>query len=137
MSPVSQRPPTSPQGRPAAAARRPRRIGCRYCSAMGPCAAPRSRVATGPIAPNATRVMCASRVEVVGLVPLRRVHDDRGARLGVGERVVVREVLEAGGHRRDRQAVGVEVVGLAGDLQAAEVAEVGHVEPDAPRRSSR
>ena len=60
---------------------------------------------------------------------LRRMDDDGGARFGVGERVVVGEVLEARRHRRDGQLVGVEVVGLARDPQAAQVAQVGRLEP--------
>ena len=141
MPPVSQRPPTSAgqrrSGRVAhhgvASVRLASDGRRRAASTAAPSgrASPRcSRVATGPIAPNRTRVMCARPLEVVGLVPLRRVHDDRRAGLGVGERVVVREVLEAGGHRRDGQPVRLEVVGLAGDLQAAERAVVGHGEPD-------
>ena len=61
-------------------------------------------------------------------MPIGRVHHDRGARLGVGDRVVVREVFEPGGQGDDRQAVGVEVVRLARHLQAADVGVGRHRE---------
>jgi len=54
-------------------------------------------------------------------VPTGGVHDDRRARLGVGESIVVFEVFEARGHRGDGELVRVEVVGLARDLQAAQI----------------
>lgn len=53
------------------------------------------------------------------------VHDDGGAGQGIRQRIVVLEVFEAGSHRRDRQLVGVQVIGLAGDQQTAGVGERG------------
>jgi hypothetical protein len=50
------------------------------------------------------------------------VRDDRRARLGVRERVVVLEVLETGGHRGRREPVGLSRwYVLSRDLQAAHV----------------
>jgi hypothetical protein len=63
------------------------------------------------------------RLEILDVMAVRSVNDDRRARLGVGEGIVVGEVLEACRHRRDRQAVRVEVVGLTRNLEAAQVAE--------------
>ena len=69
-------------------------------------------------------VRCSDEAgDVGGVVALRRVDHDRGAGLRIRERVVVIEVFESGGHRGDRQAVRVEAVGLARDLQAARVLE--------------
>ena len=114
------------RARPGVHPRRPGRMPLlqRHRPVLGAALARGDRADRAELHPGDVR----EALDVVGLVPLRRVHDDRGARLGVGERVVVREVLEAGRHRRDREAVGLEVVGLAGDLQAAERAEVGHLE---------
>ena len=73
-----------------------------------------------PLARNLCQVC-----EVDGVVAVRGVDHDGGAGLGVGEGVVVLEVLEARSHGSHRQAVRVEVVGAARDLQAAQVGEVG------------
>ena len=58
-------------------------------------------------------------------MPAGRVDDDGGAGLGVRERVVVREIDEARGRRREREPVRGNLVGLARHLHAAQVSELG------------
>lgn len=85
--------------------------------------------------------------EVMGTGPPCRVDRDVSARVSVGQGVVVREVEEADGGGYERQAIRVELVGLARELDTADraqswergfrrlagPAEHGHVEPGVVR----
>jgi 50S ribosome-binding GTPase len=53
------------------------------------------------------------------------VDDDCRARFGVSESLVMIEVFESCCHRSNRETVRIEIVGLSGNLEAAEIVEPG------------